>query len=112
MIDEVPVPDRLENAVAEAEHHQVLHRLFAQIVIDAVDLPLFQYFLDVGIQGAGRLQVMAKRFFDDHAPPLAILLLGHARGAKLLHNFTEKAGSHGKIVKEIALGFVLVADLN
>ena len=31
---------RLEQGVAEAQRHQVLHRLLAEVVVDAVDLPL------------------------------------------------------------------------
>ena len=42
VIDVAAVPDRLEDAVGEAEHQDVLHRLLAQVVIDAIDLPLAQ----------------------------------------------------------------------
>ena len=38
MIDVAAVPDRLEDSVGEAERQDVLHRFFAQIVVDAVDL--------------------------------------------------------------------------
>ena len=40
VIDVPTVPDRLEDPVAEAEHHDVLHGLFAEIMIDAVNLLL------------------------------------------------------------------------
>jgi hypothetical protein len=36
-IDVAPVPDRFEDHVGEAQRHDVLHRLFAEIVVDAVD---------------------------------------------------------------------------
>ena len=42
VIDMGGVPERLEQRVAEAERHQVLHRLLAEIVVDAVDLPLVE----------------------------------------------------------------------
>jgi len=35
-----PVPQRLEDPVAETKSQDVLHRLLAQVVVDAVDLPL------------------------------------------------------------------------
>ena len=38
VVDVAAVPDRLEDSVGEAERHDVLHGLFAEIVIDAVDL--------------------------------------------------------------------------
>src|SRR5436309_7625122 len=37
VIDVAMVPDRLEQRVGEAEHEQVLHRLFAKVVVDAID---------------------------------------------------------------------------
>ena len=42
VIDAVAVPDRLEQPVGEAERHDVLHRLLAEIVVDAEDLVLVQ----------------------------------------------------------------------
>ena len=42
VIDVAPVPDRLEHAVAEAEHEQVLDGFLAEIVIDAIDLVLVE----------------------------------------------------------------------
>jgi hypothetical protein len=40
VVDVVPVPDRLEEDVGEAERKDVLDGLFPQVVIDAVDLAL------------------------------------------------------------------------
>ena len=40
VVDVVAVPDRLEDRVGEPQHEQVLHRFFAEVVVDAVDLPL------------------------------------------------------------------------
>ena len=40
MIDVVPVPERLEDPVGEAEDQEVLDRLLAEVVVDAVDLLL------------------------------------------------------------------------
>ena len=34
----ITVPERLENAVPEAQHQQVLHRVLAEVVVDAIDL--------------------------------------------------------------------------
>ena len=67
VVDEAVVPDRLEDAVREAEHQQVLDGLFPEVVIDAVDLPLVQRLVDVAVQRARRLQVGAERLLDDDA---------------------------------------------
>ena len=40
VVDMVAVPDRLEHAVGEAQHQDVLHRFLAEIMIDPVDLVL------------------------------------------------------------------------
>ena len=37
------VPDRLEDAVAEPEGQDVLHRLLAQVMVDAIDLALVEH---------------------------------------------------------------------
>ena len=42
VVDVAPVPERLEDAVAEAEDEQVADRLLAQVVVDAVDLRLVE----------------------------------------------------------------------
>ena len=44
MVDVIAVPDRLEHAVGEAQHQDVLHRLLAEIMIDPVDLLLVDEF--------------------------------------------------------------------
>ena len=54
MVDMVAVPQRLEDAVGEAQHHDVLHRLLAEEMIHAIDLRLGQHPENAGIQGAGR----------------------------------------------------------
>src|SRR5207249_2510247 len=38
VVDVASIPDGLEDAGADAEHQQVLHRLFAEIMIEAQDL--------------------------------------------------------------------------
>ena len=40
VVDVIAVPDRLEDRVGKPQHEQVLHRLLAQVVIDAIDLLL------------------------------------------------------------------------
>ena len=46
VIDVVAIPDRLENRVRKPQHQQVLHGLFAEVVVDAIDLPLGEDFVN------------------------------------------------------------------
>ncbi len=67
MVDMRAVPQRLEQRVGEAQHHQVLHRLFAEIVVDAIDLPLGEHLADRLVDRARRSKVLAQRLFQ-HQP--------------------------------------------
>ena len=42
VVDQLAVPDGLEDAVAEAQDEHVLDRLLAEVVIDPVDLALVE----------------------------------------------------------------------
>src|ERR1035438_9773285 len=100
MVDIPPVPDGLEDSVVEAEDHYVLHRLFAQIVIDAIDLVFLQHNLDIAVQRLSRVQIVSKRLFDYYSAPASILLPRKRGCAQLLHNLRKKFGC-GRQIKEI-----------
>ena len=55
LLDEAVVPQRLEERVVEAHHHQFLHRLFAEIMIDAVLLVFAKDIEHDAVQGARTL---------------------------------------------------------
>ena len=74
VIDLLPVPQRLEQAVGETQRHDVLDRFLAEEMIDPVDLMLLQRFQDLGIERLGRSQIVAERLFDDDPAPLAVTL--------------------------------------
>src|SRR5581483_392303 len=73
VVNVVAVPDRLEDAVAEAEGQNVLDRLLAEVMVNPVSLLFPEYFSDILIERAGRFVIAAERLFDDHAPPLPVL---------------------------------------
>ena len=64
-LDVVAVPDRLEKRVREAEVQQILHRFFAEIVIDAEDARLGEGLMQRAVEGLCRGEVVAEGFFDD-----------------------------------------------
>src|SRR5260370_38910943 len=86
VFNKMPVPDGFKDAVAETEHHQVLYGLFAEIVINAGDLPLFQHLLDFSMQRARSLQIVTEWFFSNHAPPWAVFLLAHPPSSALRYD--------------------------
>ena len=110
VIDVAAVPDGLEDGVVEAEDHDVLHGLFAQVVIDAENLVLRQHALDVAVQGLGRIQIVAERLLDDHAPPVSGVLLRQSGLSQLLHDRGEELGRGRQIEEIVALRVALGVD--
>ena len=66
VVDEVAVPDGLEDAVREAQDEDVLDGLLAQVVVDAEDLALVEDAQDPLVELAGRGQVGPERLLDHH----------------------------------------------
>ena len=95
MIDVATIPQRLENAVGEPEHQDVLHRFFAEVVIDAIDLWFLEDLSKLMIESPGGFEIAAKRFFDDHSPPVAGFFLGQTRLAQPLDRRTKQLGGRG-----------------
>src|SRR4029077_17609525 len=90
MVDVAIVPEGLEDTVAETEHQQVLHRLLAAVVIDAVDLPFGENALNLRIHGLRRFEIMSKRLFNDDAAPTPIRFLCQVVTAELLDDVCKK----------------------
>ena len=110
MIDVAPVPDRFENPIGKAKGQNVLHRFFAQVVVDAVNL-LFVHFLEqLLVQRPGRIQVAAERLFDDHPAPLMVFFLHQAGGGQLLHDGAKEIRRGGEIVEIIPVSGVVFID--
>src|SRR6185312_15048279 len=110
MIDPVTVPDRLEEPIGEAERHDALDRVLAEEVIDPEDLLLVQRAQDASFELARRLESMAERLLDHHAPPalllpVLVLALGdQLRLAELLHHGAEEPVGDGEVEKDVTPG--------
>jgi hypothetical protein len=105
VVDVLPVPDRVEEAVGEAEGEDVLDRLFPEVVVDPVDLALREHRRHLGDQFLGAAEIMADRLLD-HQPVPALgrllvvgLSLQHAGGRKPADDRREEV-RRGRQVKE------------
>src|SRR5256886_12292351 len=90
VVDVIAVPQRLDDVVRKAKDHHVLDGLFAEIVVDAVDLVLRQNLLQFLVELFGGFQVMAKGLFDDHARPAVVFFLGQSAFAQLFDDRGEE----------------------
>src|SRR5579863_1883467 len=52
MVNVAAVPDRLENSFAKAEGQDILHGLFAEVMINAINLIFFENVLDFAVERA------------------------------------------------------------
>ena len=66
VVDEVAVPDRLEQPVGEAEREDVLRRLLAQEVVDPEDLRLVEGLVHEVVELDRAVQVGAERLLHHH----------------------------------------------
>ena len=65
VVDVLVIPNRLEDAVGESNHHEVLDGLFAQIVVDPEDLRLVEDASGHGVDLLRGGKIAADGFFDD-----------------------------------------------
>ena len=65
VLDVGAVPDRLDERVGKPEVEQVLHRLLAEEVIDAVDGVFVEHLVQRAVDRLRARQVPAERLFDD-----------------------------------------------
>src|ERR1700733_4436054 len=82
-VDIIAIPYRLEQRIAETEHHQVLDRLLTQVMVYAVDLLFLENLGNFAVELTGALEVAAERFFDYYPRPTRFFP-GQSRGAQSL----------------------------
>ena len=76
--DLLPVPQRLQHRVPEAQDQQLLEAHLAEEVVDPVKLRLVQVLVQLGCKCARRRLVVAERLLDDHAGTVQQPRLGQA----------------------------------
>ena len=70
VVDEIAVPDRLEQAVGEPEGEDVLRRLLAEEMVDAENLVLGEHLVQRGVERDRALEIGAERLLHDDARAL------------------------------------------
>ena len=78
VVDGRCVPQRLEQRVREAQRQQVLHRLFAEVVVDAEDAVFVEHLAHGLVDLDARGEVLADRLLEHDAAVLA----GETRGGE------------------------------
>ncbi len=66
VVDVLAAPDRLEEQVGEPQDEQILHRLLAEIVVDAKDLGLVEGRRDRIVERLGAREVVSERLLEHH----------------------------------------------
>ena len=79
------VPERLEDAVGEAQHEDVLDRLLPEVVVDAVDLPLGKDRRQLRVQPASGIEVVTEGLLH-HDPGPAPFRPGEPAVSEELHD--------------------------
>ena len=108
MIDVIAVPKRLDDVVGKAEDHDVLHGLFAEIVVDAVDLGLGQDLPQFLVELFRGRQVVAEGFFDNHANPAAAFFFRQAALAQHFCDGREKPRRDRQVKESVSERVVLL----
>src|SRR6266850_2029900 len=87
----VAVPQWLDDVVRKAEDHHVLYGLFAEIMIDAINLMFRKNLLQILVELLRRFQVVPERLFDDYACPAAAFFFRQSAFAEHFCNRREES---------------------
>src|SRR4029079_11129747 len=94
-VDDRWVPERFEERVGEPEIEEVLHRLLAEIVVDAEDGVFREHAVQRARERHRRSEIPPKWFFHDEAAARA------ADRTQPLHDGSEHAGRYGHVQQRL-----------
>jgi hypothetical protein len=113
VVDVVAIPDRLEDPIRQAKRKNVLDGLFAQIVVDAVDLRFLEDLLDLAIELAGAGQVGPEGFFNHDARKGVLARRAvQADGSQVVDDAGKQLGRCGEIEEPVTLRTVVAVELS
>ena len=96
------IPNRFKQTICEPQHHDILHSLFSQIVINAINLMFVKYIQEFSIESLRRSQINSKWFLEDEAAPCPVLLASETRLAKTAPYRRECRWRRRQIEKAVA----------
>ena len=104
-LDRAAVPERLEDAVDEAQDEQVLRRLLAEVVVDPQQLLLVEVLVQRGAQLARAGEVLAERLLD-HQARGGSRLAAEPDPGQLRADLGEQRRRDGEVGEAVALALV------
>ncbi len=110
VVDVVAVPDRLEHAVGEPERQDVLHRLLAEVVVDAEHALAREDIGDDTVQLLRRREIVPERLLDDHPAP-ALVCRGESVLAELGDHDGKERRRDGQVEGVVAVRALLFVEL-
>src|SRR6185503_20956405 len=99
-----------EDAVAETKDHDVLHSLFAEVVIDPVDLIFTKYLHQLLIELFRRIDVRTERLLDHDPAEMPICFFSKTGRAQLFDDGRKVLGRSRQVKDAIPLGISLAVD--
>ena len=99
------VPERLEEGVGEAEVEEVLHRLLAEVVVDAEDRLLGEDVVQRPVERTGGGEIVSERFLDHDARSR-----GATRSGQMVDDGREERRRNREIVERPACVTELAAQ--
>jgi len=112
VVYEVAVPYRLDHEIGETEHQQVLHRFFAQVVVDTKDLLLVEVLVHHFVEHASALQILAERFLHHQSVQSARPV--QSDRSEILHHCAEIGRFDCQVIDEVrahtGLGFAQLGE--
>lgn len=102
VINIASIPDRLKDPVCQAEDEDILHGLFAEVVVNTVDLVLFKDLADLPVEFLGGGEIVSEGLFDDNPRPSPSAVSVQTGGTKVLNDFRILARWCGQVENAIA----------
>ena len=91
-VDVAAIPDRLEDAVAETKYHDVLNCLFAEVVIDSVNLIFTKHLHQLLIELSCRINVRTEGLLDHDPAEMPICFFSKVGSAQLFDDGRKVLG--------------------
>ncbi len=103
VVDIPTIPERLEDRVSQSKYQDILHRLFPQIMIDPVHLPLGEGRVNRPVQLPRRRRIPPERFLDHDPRPVQTVRYRRYQGTvmQITDNLGERIRRRRQVVQRV-----------